>query len=94
MHKLLEVLPMCGGYDKAFVTTTDWDTIQVLFCTNEGISTHRTVEHMNYCLEERGFAGCLDIKARAIPIAMQLLKLEDLSDNDKSYLEDLIQSWE
>ena len=93
--ELVRVIPMCGGHDKAFHTKTDirgHEIERFYFCTNEGISIHRSKKHMNECLNGAGFAGFLDMKARAIPSAKEILKT-NLEDHDRTYLENLISKW-
>lgn len=90
--KLIQVMSMCGGHDKAFEVTIKGITV-IFFCTSEGISRHHSKTHLMNCIEGDGFVGYLNIKANAIPTAKHLLKFE-LSENNKAYIQNLINEWE
>jgi len=87
--KYIKTIPMCGGLDKAFHCQIERGAHIIdhfYFCTDEGISTHRSEEHMRECLEESDFMGFLDMKAKALPLAHQICRLEGLPVNDMVYL--------
>ena len=63
-----KIIPMCGGYDFVF-RLHKHSAPKYYFITNEGISTHQSMQHIDLCLNGRGFGGCLDIKSRALPTA-------------------------
>lgn len=94
--KLINIMSMCGGADKAFHVQENYEIYPMdffYFVTSEGISTHVSEEHMYHCLEEIGFHGCLDIKEKAIPIMMELLALP-LDASTEAYLTNILKGWQ
>jgi hypothetical protein len=89
------IIPMCGGHDYA-INMSDYGRRHinaVFFITDEGISTHPSEEHMNECLNYKGFSGCLEIKSRALPTANNILNETGLPEYFIKYLEAKIAKW-
>lgn len=91
-----KLTPMCGGHDFVLETTLKHGRGRKLFyfITDEGISTHPSMAHIKTCLEGAGFVGYLSIKALALPLAINILKEENLPDYFIKYLEDKITKWQ
>jgi len=89
---MAKIIPMCGGHDYA-VKVNKHAVPRYYFVTSEGISTHPTREHIDLCLNGRGFGGCLDIGCRALPTAKSILEEDNLPDYFIEYLQNKIESW-
>jgi len=87
-----KIIPMCGGYDFV-IRVHKHSAPKYYFITNEGISTHPTMQHIQLCINGRGFRGYLDIQSRALPTALEILKQENLPEYFIKYLKTKIDLW-
>ena len=92
--KLIDTIPMGGGYDYALKVDLTSGLTKVYFITDEGISEHPTLVHLDFCLTKGGFSDFLEIKAKAIPTAELLLSIPQLPDYLVKYLEDKVVKWQ
>ena len=88
--KVIKVIQV--GNELAFNMQISEHVSAIFYVTSEGISTHSNEEHMNACLNGRGFSGCLDIGVKALPSSSLLLK-SDISDEDKQYIQHMVDKW-